>query len=282
MLRVFRAGFTKLSPSFLLVGLAVLFNCSSLQAQNPININPVGTANPYPSTITVSGRTDVVSKVTVTLTGFTHNFPDDVDMMLVAPNGARAIILSDVGGEFSISNVNITLDDAALSNLPDEAPITSGTYKPTNFEPNDPFVNPAPSTSANTALSTFNGSSPNGDWKLYVIDDNDLDGGNIVNFTLTIETAPVVTAANGSLRGRVSTANGRAISGARVTAYDVNTQQYHNAGTNQFGYFNLKDLPVGNFYIVTIRHKRYTFSSYTQGIQLNADEVINFVAELPQ
>lgn len=281
MLRIFRSRFTKLSPSFLLVGLAVLFSIASAQAQSPITINPVGTANPYPSTINISGRTGVVSKVTVTLTGFSHVFPDDVDIMLVAPNGASAIILSDVGGEFTTEDVNITLDDAAATTLPDEAQITSGTYQPTNFEAGDPFAPPAPSTSANTALSTFNGINPNGNWSLYVIDDTDFDGGSIDLFTLSIQTLPT-TAANGSLRGRVSTANGRAISGARVTAFDANSQQSYTASTNTFGYFSLKELPVGNFYIVTIRDKRHTFSTYTQGVQLNADEVINFIADPPR
>lgn len=281
MLRIFRAGFTKLSPSFLLVGLAVLFTAASIQAQNPITINPVGTANPYPSTINVSGRTGVVTKVTVTLDGFSHIFPDDVDVMLVAPNETSAIILSDVGGEFTTENVNITLDDAAATALPDESLIGSGTYRPTNFEPGDSFVSPAPSTSANTALSVFNGINPNGDWKLYVFDDNDFDGGRIDKFTLTIQTAPT-TAANGSLKGRVLTAGGRAVSGARITAFDVNSQQLYSAASNQFGYFNLKDLPVGSFYVIDIHHKRYSFSSHAPGVQLSADEVIDFIADSPQ
>lgn len=281
MPRIFRARFTKLSPSFLLAGLAVLFNFASAQAQNPITINDVGVANQYPSTVNVSGRTGVVTKVTVALNGFSHTFPDDVDIMLVAPNGANAIILSDVGGEATTESVDITLDDAAVASLPDVSQINSGTYKPTNFDPNDPFVSPAPSTSANTALSTFNGIDPNGTWRLYVIDDTEGDQGNIANFTLTIQTAPT-TAANGTLKGRVTTAGGRAISGARVTAFDVNSQQLYSAASNQFGYFNLSELPVGSFYVVNIRHKRYSFSGYTQGIQLNADEVINFVAESPR
>lgn len=281
MLSIFRARLTKLSPSFLLVGFAVLLNFAPVRAQNPIIINDEGPANPYPSIINVSGRTGVVTKVTVTLNGFSHTFPDDVDIMLIAPNGTNAIILSDVGGEFTTENVNISLDDAAAAALPDESPISSGTYRPTDFESNDLFVSPAPSTSANTALSTFNGIDANGDWRLYVIDDTEGDAGNIDNFTLTIQTAPP-TAASGSLKGRVVTAGGRAIGGARVTAFDANAQRYHSAATNQFGYFNLKDLPVGSFYVINVRHKRYTFAGNTQGIQLNADEVINFIAEAPR
>lgn len=279
MLSIFRNRFTKLSSALLFAGLAVLLNCASIQAQNPITINPIGAADPYPSTINISGRTGVVTKVTVTLTGYSHAFPDDVDIMLVAPNGANAIILSDVGGGFDTEDVNITLDDAAETALPDASQISSGTYQPTNFGADDSFAPSAPFNSPNTALATFNGIDPNGDWNLYVIDDNDIDGGDIDKFTLDIQTTTMVTAANGTLKGRVSTADGRGVGGARITAFDANTQQYHIAGTNQFGYFNLKNLPVGSFYVVTVRHKRYAFSSYTQGVQLNADEVINFIAD---
>ncbi len=206
MIRTARPAITKLS-SFLLLGFAVLLSFASVRAQNPITINQVGTASPYPSVINVSGQTGVVTKVTVTLTGFSHTFPDDVDILLVAPNGTSAIIMSDVGNGFPTQAVNITLDDAAAANLPDEAQITSGTYKPTNIEAGDQFVAPAPNSSANTALSTFNNLDPHGAWSLYVIDDSEGDSGSITNFSLTIQTGPL-TAAGGSLTGRVVTARG--------------------------------------------------------------------------
>jgi len=47
--------------------------------------NPT-TAAPYPSTINVAGA-GIVSKVTVTLNGFAHNYTRDVDILLVGPGG---------------------------------------------------------------------------------------------------------------------------------------------------------------------------------------------------
>lgn len=276
-------------PVFLLFVLIVLLNSASVRAQ--ITIPATGTtsgrANPYPAIFPVTGQTGVVTKVTVSINGFTHAFPDDVDIMLVSPDGKNAIILSDVGGGnlTPVNNVNLVLDDAAAVSLPDESQITSGTYKPTNFEPGDTFpaalgANPSPpATSANTALSTFNGSLPNGDWRLYVVDDGVGDNGSIASFSLTITTGAPPTAALGSISGRVSTNTGEAISRARITVYDTSTLEYHTAVTDASGEFNVSDLPVGNFYIITIDHKRYSFTEYTQGIQLNDSETLNFTGQ---
>jgi hypothetical protein len=86
---------------------------------SPITIPTAGAASPYPSTITVAGLSGTVTKVTVTLTNFSHTFPDDVDILLVGPTGANAIIMSDVGGATGVTNLTLTLDDAAATSLPD-------------------------------------------------------------------------------------------------------------------------------------------------------------------
>ena len=44
------------------------------------------------------GAPGTVTKATGTLTNFSHTAPDDVDVMLVAPNGRRMVLRSDVGG----------------------------------------------------------------------------------------------------------------------------------------------------------------------------------------
>src|SRR6185503_12873452 len=45
-----------------------------------ITLNSGGAATPYPSTLAISGLTGTVNHVTVTLNGFGHTFPDDVDI----------------------------------------------------------------------------------------------------------------------------------------------------------------------------------------------------------
>jgi hypothetical protein len=168
-----------------------------------ITINGSDEASPYPSNITVSGLTQNIVSVRLTLTGFSHLAPDDVEMLLVSPNGAKFHFWSDVGGIFAVSNLNITLDDAAVFQLPDSNPLLSGNFRPTNFAPADgDFPGPAPGgpyneptpTGAATFTSAFGGLTPaqaNGTWSLYVLDDTVLFGGSISGgWSLDITEAP--------------------------------------------------------------------------------------------
>ncbi|MSU57841.1 MAG: DUF11 domain-containing protein [Pedosphaera sp.] len=143
---------------------------------NAITIPDHGAATPYPSTITASGLTGLVSKVTVTLHGLTHAFPDDLDVLLVGPIGQKVVIMSDAGGGHPLTNVTLTLNDASAA-LPDSGQITSGSYGPADYDAGDNFPAPAPAGVAGSVLSLFNGGSGNGNWSLYVVDDATGDAG---------------------------------------------------------------------------------------------------------
>ncbi|PYJ07091.1 MAG: hypothetical protein DMF06_16725 [Verrucomicrobia bacterium] len=174
-----------------------------------------GPATPYPSQQAVSGLIGNVKKVRVTLQ-LTHTFPDDVDILLVAPNGQNAIIMSDVGADIDASNVLLTLDDAAASNLPDLGPLVTGTFKPTNIGAGDTFPAPAPAPAGTSALSVFNGINPNGTWSLYVVDDQGQDVGQIGGWFLSFDMeAPSL--ANLSTRLQVDTGANVLIGGLIVT-----------------------------------------------------------------
>lgn len=135
-------------------------------------------ANPYPSTIEVSGITGSVSKVTVEIANFNHTWPNDVDILLVGPQGQKLLLMSDVGGGTDAVNANLTFDDSAAAM---GATIISGTFKPTNISTGDLFPAPAPAGPYPDPqkLSVFNGISPNGTWSLYAVDDVATDIGNI-------------------------------------------------------------------------------------------------------
>jgi hypothetical protein len=164
--------------------------------------NPPTAATPYPSTNLVTGLGGtIISKVSVSLFGFAHTFPSDVDIVLVGPEGQNAILLSNVGGQATkmpVTNIDLTLDDDAEMNLPTDGELTSGTFKPTqgftNAFPFD-FPAPAPKTAdlMGPFLANFKNTEPNGTWSLYVVDDNGGDSGVITGgWSLTITTTPVV------------------------------------------------------------------------------------------
>ncbi len=172
--------------------------CNTSNPCNPtaITINAAGIATPYPSDIAVSGQVGLITSVTVTLNNLSHTFPDDIDILLVGPGGQNAIIMSDVGGSTPVTGVNLTLDDAAASNLPDTGPLVSGTFKPTNAGGVDIFPAPAPTPSGGSALNVFNGTSPNGTWSLYIRDDTGTEAGSLAGGwclnIMTQEVAPCV------------------------------------------------------------------------------------------
>ena len=111
-------------------------------------------------------------------------------MLLVGPGGQNAKVWSDAGGSLDIAAVNVVLDDEAAAQLPDSAQITTGSWRPADYEPTtDIFPAPAPVPSGNVNLSVFDGLSANGTWNLYLVDDAAADMGSITSWSLNITTS---------------------------------------------------------------------------------------------
>ncbi len=176
----------------------------------PITIPSSGTAAPYPSTITVSGRTEPISGMRVTLNNFGHTYPGDVGVLLVAPNGASLVLMEDEGDGNSVTGVNLTFTSAAGNSL--GVPITSGTYRPTGG--NNAYAPPAPAVPSATNLEAFNGSNANGTWSLYVQDfaggdDGAISGGWSITFLASEPASPTGFTYQGRLTGADSIADFR-------------------------------------------------------------------------
>jgi hypothetical protein len=163
-----------------------------------IVISDVGTppipAIPYPSTIEVSGLPDALTGITVGFRELEHVSPRDVDVLLVAPSGATAILMSDACGLVDMVNVNLVFDDGAPGPLPQVTPpgCAAGGYQPTDYTPADDFPAPAPPAPWGSTLAGFLGASPDGTWSLYVVDDLSVGepAGRIEWWTLTLTTDP--------------------------------------------------------------------------------------------
>jgi subtilisin-like proprotein convertase family protein len=157
-------------------------------------------ASAYPSTIAVSGLGgSIITRMTVTLSNISHEFPDDVDVLLVGPQGQQAMIMSNVGGDIRepATNVTLILDDDAAQSLPFNPPLVSGTFKPTKRLATLTFPFPAPAPAGNESaqapLSIYKGSDPSGVWKLFIVDDAYPDAGVMAGgWHLTITTTPLL------------------------------------------------------------------------------------------
>lgn len=148
-----------------------------------------GAASPYGSPIEVSGFGGEVNRVTVQLKGFTHAFPDDVDILLVSPSGRTAEIQSDAGGGTGVRSLDFTFTDAATVAFPDATTLSSGTFRPINYGTGDLFDAPAPAGPYYPSLAQFNHTIPNGTWRLFVMDDTLLNAGSIDGgWSLTLTT----------------------------------------------------------------------------------------------
>lgn len=135
--------------------------------------NPAGIPIPDNNTktysdIVVSGASGFIFDLDVKLS-INHSRNEDLDVFLVAPDGTRVELFTDVGGT-SQNFVNTVLDDqAALSITAGVAPFT-GYFKPEGL------------------LSNFNGLSPNGTWRLEVSDDTVGETGTIVRWSINLST----------------------------------------------------------------------------------------------
>ncbi len=188
---------------------------------NPSAISiPEFTSSSVQSNITVSGTSGPISSITLTLTGLTSGDTNELDFLLVGPGGQKFIFMGDVGGFLAgpVSGLNITVSDAAASQLPNNGLLTTGTYKPANYAdivdtfpspaPAPPYVSAAPE-GAGTMTSVFgglSGASVNGTWSLFAADNINLGtgassvtGGWSLDIVTTPAALPTTTVVGSSL-----------------------------------------------------------------------------------
>jgi subtilisin-like proprotein convertase family protein len=196
---ILRFSSTLLALTFVLAivqqATATTFNFSN---SAPITINDNAAATPYPATINISGFTAGIGDLNVTVTGLSHTFPTDIGILLVGPGGQTVVLMNNTGGINPISNVNLTFDDEAATGVPNPifGSLASGSYRPTNLAPAGSFLSPAPAGPYGTRLSLFDGTSPNGLWRLFVEDfaagDSGLISGGFSLQVTTPEPAPLI------------------------------------------------------------------------------------------
>ena len=163
-----------------------------------------GAASPYSSDINVSGLNGTITDLNVKINNFSHTFPNDVAMLLVAPTGQQFVLQSEVGGKGDVTNIVYTFDDQATAAITTSSfPANDSSVKPSSVGNTGILSSPAPFPNYNqpvpegwaTLKSVFGGLNPNGRWQLFVFDFFAGNSGSIRGgWTLEITTNnPVVS-----------------------------------------------------------------------------------------
>jgi hypothetical protein len=156
---------------------------------NPESIWISDAPDPYPSIIDVEGVGGRVAAVEVCIKGLSHQRPEDIDMLLVSPDGTAVMLMSDVGGDTLALDVEVTFDEDAPSIPPDQE-LSDGIYSPTNEPPYEVLPSPAPEGPYGTRLSEFEGAEANGEWRLYIYDDMWKEYGSASEWSITLTMVP--------------------------------------------------------------------------------------------
>ncbi len=156
----------------------------------PITIPDVGNASPYPSSINVQNGPTNITRISVTLTGVSHTFPGDLDILLVAPGGQTIVLLSDAGGTADLIDRTLTFADG-FTPYPAAGVPTGEFVGPVNYGgPADTWPT-APTPSGSSQLNSLLGTSANGSWRLFVVDDVGSDSGAITSWSVAFNFAAV-------------------------------------------------------------------------------------------
>ena len=126
--------------------------------------------------VTIPDRRTITSSLAIAPTGrildlnvrvnITHGWDEDLDVFLIAPDGTRTELFTDVGGT-SANFTNTILDDEATTAITAGSAPFTGTYRP---EGN---------------LTALEGKSVNGTWKLEVKDDEWMINGTLIDWSIT-------------------------------------------------------------------------------------------------
>jgi len=219
------------------------------------------------STINISGFGTVTS-VAVKLNIITMPKPNNIDMLLIAPDGtSNLVFMSDAGGdENNPFSGTITLSDSGASVIPDSLALADGTtYKPGDYGAMEVgadwglgvFTVNHPTTQGSSTFGTsFTGIDSTGTWTLYVRDDEGPDFGDteIGLWSLIINGA---TAGDAKIGGRITGENGAPLSGTTVR---LSGSQSRKTITDASGDYRFDAVESNGFYTVTPARPAYNFN----------------------
>ena len=203
------AGGSAVVFAVFVVGAAGAATTTFTSSDGPVTINDYSSgptvASPSPSVINVGPGFGTVTKATVTLHGLTHTWPEDLNVLLVAPNGSSVVLMAQTGAGSAPSG-DVTFDDAAALSYSDSAGGNSaGTWRPAqaplsgapgNCNWTGSLVSPAPAGPYGSTLASVAGGPGTGAWRLYIEDGCANDSGALTSWSLTLDTTTTSTQVN--------------------------------------------------------------------------------------
>jgi subtilisin-like proprotein convertase family protein len=131
-----------------------------------------------------------VTAVRVRIDGLSHGTPQNLDLLLVSPDGKVAALMCDAGRSYRVRDALLMFDDSATGDIPGYNAIVPGRYRPANHGTDQEIPPPGTTGPIGTNLTALAENGANGEWKLYITDDHEGDTGSIDGWSISFETKP--------------------------------------------------------------------------------------------
>ena len=151
---------------------------ASTELYSETSSEPIEDFRTATSVMFVTNGVGPITDVNVTIR-LTHTWDEDLDIYLVSPGGQTVQLARRVGANGD-NFTNTTFDDQTGTAIGSGSAPFSGTYRP------------------QTPLSLFNGTNPNGNWFLEVVDRASGDQGRIETWSLKVTCAETKVVSNSS------------------------------------------------------------------------------------
>lgn len=130
---------------------------------------------------------DSIVSLELELTGLSHSFPDDLEVLLIDPFGESLAVMYDRGGAVPVNGITLIFNDAEINVPPDDTALAPD-GETRRYRPMGPDDTPG---DGNEGLSNFL-KQPGGTdtWILIVFDDFPQDAGSLESWTLRGTAVP--------------------------------------------------------------------------------------------
>jgi hypothetical protein len=117
----------------------------------------------------------------VNLPNFQHGAAEgEIVVVLLAPNGTAVMLMQQCGGvNQAFGPANVIFDSASSTPVPQNGPLVSGSYQPTQYALAETVPAPGPQPPYATSFASLIGTNGNGSWSLWISSFDPIDVGSL-------------------------------------------------------------------------------------------------------